>query len=161
MGCPDTAKATSNQRFAENEASWPLEKVQQNPKISAVWLSVKITRCGHLCLCVGHFYSPNTLLWGFSLRKKGWPRYASPHPRSLSAMCPLYVLLASPLSAVWAWLQIGCVSALCPVCVRRLSPLCPCPPCDRFLSAQVRHVSSPLDFVCSWPAVGQSRGIMK
>ena len=97
-----------------------------------------------------------------------WPR-----PRNLSAI----VRLVSVLIPLWLRRRI------CPPCFRRVPAMakpCPpfvsascvsttcvrhvpalCPPCARSLPAQVHHVSSPLDFVRSWPAVGQGRDIVK
>ena len=115
-------------------------------------------------------FSPNSLLWGSLLEKKGWPRYAlatSPElVRPVSATRPPRVRLVSALRPPCVCL----VSALCPPCVRLVSALCPhcivsaltalwptlsamcppCPPCDRLVSATCppsvrlcdRHVST-------------------
>ena len=73
-----------------------------------------------------------------------------PCDRLVSATCPL---LAAPPNLV----RLLCLPHVCASCVRHVSALCP--PCARSLPAQVHHVSWPLDFVRSWPAVGQGHGI--
>ena len=93
-------------------------------------------------------FFPKQSTVGFSLRKKGWPRYAlaaSPElvlgrasrpcralVRGVSATCPPYVRL---------WPRIQALSRTCPSCVRRLSALC----CWLALAAPsvlVRHLSA-------------------
>ena len=79
--------------------------------------------------------------------------------QALSAMCPprvSHVSALCPLSPLSPRLQT--LPAICLPYLRLVSAMCP--PCVRSL-AQVHHAPSPLDFVRSWPAVGQGRGIMK
>ena len=94
-----------------------------------------------------------------------------PCVRLVSAMCGPCVCLESALAAppnlvhvsaicaLWPRLQtlsalLLCLLPVCPLCARSLSAMCS-------LFASSGHVSSPLDFVRSWPPVGQGRGIIK
>ena len=99
-----------------------------------------------------------------------WPR-----PRSLSALCPPCVRHVSALCPPCVHLESA--SAAPPNLVRHMSAMCPLcvtvwPPCVRHASALCPPLSTtgppcfllkppPLDFVRSWPAVGQGRGIIK
>ena len=94
----------------------------------------------------------------FALRP---PRF---HFGRVSTLCPPCVRLASAVRPPCVRLapascppgvRFGRASKPCPPCVCLLCLPCVCPPCARSLSAQVHHVSSPLDFV------RQGRGIMK
>ena len=94
---------------------------------------------------------PHTVYCQVLLEKKGRPRYAL-------AASPELVSLVSAMSPLRPCLQT--LSAMCPLFVRR------CPLCAGSLSAQVYHGSAQalafaLNFVRSWPAVGQGRGIIK
>ena len=76
----------------------------------------------------------------------------------VSAMCPLKAL--SPFSEFERH-----TSGMCLPCVLHVAVLCPffAAMCPLFVSASppLKPLASPLDFVRSWPAVGQGRGIMK
>ena len=98
-----------------------------------------------------------------------WPRL-----HTLSALCPPCVRLVSALCPPWArfdpglparhvsaskpctpYVRLQILSASCVSCVCIMSSICP-PPSARSLPAQVsqvHHVSPPLDFIRSWPAL--------
>ena len=103
--------------------------------------------------------SPNSLLLGSLLEKKRLPAICSGR---VPGACPPCVRHVSALAVPGAQtLSASCICLIyvCPSCVRHVSALCP--PCARSLPAQVHHVSSPLHFVRSSPAVGQGHGIVK
>ena len=78
------------------------------------------------------FFSPNSLLWGSLLEKKGWPRYALAASPELVRHVSAIVRLVSALIPLWPRLQT--LSALCPPLVSA-SCVSMCPPCVCSLSA--------------------------
>ena len=106
-------------------------------------------------------FSPNSLLWGSLLGKKGWPRYALAAflelVRHVSALCPLSPRLQSCLTCVR---HLSVVSAVAgSPCVHLVSASCPlgrapkpCPSCVRLMSG----LASPpnLGLVPASPGIG-------
>ena len=108
-----------------------------------------------------------------------WPRLRTlSGVRRLSALCPPWVRLAALVRSCVCLVCVHHVLAWClpPNLARQCTPYVRhvpatrhvCPPCAmcplfvRHMPALYHHhVSSPLDFVRSWPAVGQGHGIMK
>ena len=127
-------------------------------------------------------FFPKQFTVGFSLKRKGWPRYALTAPpelvpscvRHVSASCP-FVRLVCPVSAMGLrWPRLQTLFAMGPPCIRscvhfgrtskpclprvRLA-FCP-PPCVRY-HVSAKALALPLDFARSWPVVGQGRSIIR